>query len=585
MTGKKAPCVVIYSYKGGTGKTLTTVQMGAALATLGRKVCLVDFDLEAPGLGVAIPTLLGISGISDREAMRSLGLVDYIHEFAVVAKDRGWLRTCDACGSMVPTRLLPKQEELATTLLSVSSKASFRSWGSKGGGIFWISAGQLLSTLGPEPYWEKLHSRPVQAVIENNDWSAPFFRALLDRIRQDLEVDYIIVDSRSGFNELSGTCTRALADKLVILTGLQEEGIYGTSHLLRILEQARSNKERYKYCGPELHDIFLVASRVPEIVLESSGKPVTIRRDDPNLERSIAQYNWDHRRGWLRGRLSEELRHELDRGVLILASAPNLEWEQRIPLPGSILPPLPARVTIDYVDLLVAVFGEAEPSMREELQPYTKRLYILRPYFLNEETGTIVNPEDGAENVAFTVSTYVATLESMCDSLRMQVKSSPKPPSAQEIDRTVDDALLKAGMHAARKFSEYLAKVRFARRKKTKDGLWDEVREWCRFDSNVGFGRFEASPYGPRGEEGRIVVYDNFLVRNRSAKAQNLCPFMAGYISQILTAIYEPHQVEVTHDVKNSCGLGRPLLESGDPQPCEFAYTVVWAADESAKGA
>src|SRR5438132_14326392 len=42
--------VTFYSYKGGVGRTLALVNVAAELARSGRRVLIVDFDLEAPGL-------------------------------------------------------------------------------------------------------------------------------------------------------------------------------------------------------------------------------------------------------------------------------------------------------------------------------------------------------------------------------------------------------------------------------------------------------------------------------------------------------------------------------------------------------
>jgi hypothetical protein len=40
----------LYSFKGGVGRTMAVANIGAWLAQNGRRVLLVDFDLEAPGL-------------------------------------------------------------------------------------------------------------------------------------------------------------------------------------------------------------------------------------------------------------------------------------------------------------------------------------------------------------------------------------------------------------------------------------------------------------------------------------------------------------------------------------------------------
>src|SRR5437588_12174939 len=42
--------ITFYSFKGGVGRTMALVNVAAELARRGRKVLVVDFDLEAPGL-------------------------------------------------------------------------------------------------------------------------------------------------------------------------------------------------------------------------------------------------------------------------------------------------------------------------------------------------------------------------------------------------------------------------------------------------------------------------------------------------------------------------------------------------------
>ncbi len=42
--------VTFYSYKGGVGRTMALANVAALLAQDGRRVLVVDFDLEAPGV-------------------------------------------------------------------------------------------------------------------------------------------------------------------------------------------------------------------------------------------------------------------------------------------------------------------------------------------------------------------------------------------------------------------------------------------------------------------------------------------------------------------------------------------------------
>jgi MinD-like ATPase involved in chromosome partitioning or flagellar assembly len=42
--------VTLHSYKGGTGKTLLSVNLAMLFANMGKKVCLLDLDMRAPSL-------------------------------------------------------------------------------------------------------------------------------------------------------------------------------------------------------------------------------------------------------------------------------------------------------------------------------------------------------------------------------------------------------------------------------------------------------------------------------------------------------------------------------------------------------
>src|SRR5271168_2494145 len=42
--------ITFYSFKGGVGRTMALVNVAAELVRRGRKVLVVDFDLQAPGL-------------------------------------------------------------------------------------------------------------------------------------------------------------------------------------------------------------------------------------------------------------------------------------------------------------------------------------------------------------------------------------------------------------------------------------------------------------------------------------------------------------------------------------------------------
>jgi MinD-like ATPase involved in chromosome partitioning or flagellar assembly len=51
---KLGKIIAVHSYKGGTGKTLLSVNLAAALAKKGKKICLFDLDFRAPSLATLL---------------------------------------------------------------------------------------------------------------------------------------------------------------------------------------------------------------------------------------------------------------------------------------------------------------------------------------------------------------------------------------------------------------------------------------------------------------------------------------------------------------------------------------------------
>ena len=63
----------------------------------------------------------------------------------------------------------------------------------------------------------------------------PLFRILKDTIKQSKLYDYVLIDSRTGFSDESGICTRDLADHNFVIMGLNNQNVDGTARFLRSL--------------------------------------------------------------------------------------------------------------------------------------------------------------------------------------------------------------------------------------------------------------------------------------------------------------------------------------------------------------
>jgi CobQ/CobB/MinD/ParA nucleotide binding domain len=72
--------VTFYSYKGGTGRSMALANLAWVLATAGKRVLTIDWDLEAPGLHRYFHPFL-----SDPELTSTAGVIDFIIRFIEAA--------------------------------------------------------------------------------------------------------------------------------------------------------------------------------------------------------------------------------------------------------------------------------------------------------------------------------------------------------------------------------------------------------------------------------------------------------------------------------------------------------------------
>jgi MinD-like ATPase involved in chromosome partitioning or flagellar assembly len=194
--------ITFYSYKGGVGRTLSLANIAIYLSRFGLNVCIVDFDLEAPGVHYKLKPLFS------RPVER--GLVDYIYEFT--------------SGGNVPASL----SEYALTAENVPEGE---------GNIRLIPAGNVLSA----EYWKKLASIDWHGFFyESGGEGIPFFLEFKEKIRSELQPDFLLIDSRTGITEMSGICTALLPDRVVFLITNNPENIEGSRQILRGIQKEKN---------------------------------------------------------------------------------------------------------------------------------------------------------------------------------------------------------------------------------------------------------------------------------------------------------------------------------------------------------
>jgi len=76
-TERKAKFVTFYSFKGGSGRSMALANVAWILASSGRRVLTIDWDLEAPGLHRYFRPFL-----RDPELVATRGLIDLLWEYS-----------------------------------------------------------------------------------------------------------------------------------------------------------------------------------------------------------------------------------------------------------------------------------------------------------------------------------------------------------------------------------------------------------------------------------------------------------------------------------------------------------------------
>jgi MinD-like ATPase involved in chromosome partitioning or flagellar assembly len=211
--------ITFYSYKGGVGRSLALANTAALLVQRGRRVVLIDFDLEAPGLD---------SFEEFESAAGKPGVVEYVTEFEKTKRAPDISHFIHACD-------LPGQLRGKLWIMPAGKKdAAYNACRAK---LDWV--GLYERGLG-EPF------------VEN--WKAA--------IARHCQPDYVFVDSRTGLTDVAGICTLHLPDLVVMLFGLNEQNVRGVAAVAKTIRESDLTRL------PQIH---YVASPVPNLPWDKKG--------------------------------------------------------------------------------------------------------------------------------------------------------------------------------------------------------------------------------------------------------------------------------------------------------------------------
>ncbi len=197
--GRGPAIVTFYSFKGGVGRTTALASCAWQLAAAGKRVTILDLDLEGPGVG----TLL--------DASTEHGVLDFLVDH-LAAGHR------DLQGLVSPARALNDLAEKIDVITAGSLDAEYL---------------EKLSRLDFQSSLAREERSPIESAL----------RALLHAVRQELRPDFVFLDARSGLHDLAGLSLHGLAHVDVLFTRASPQSYAGLDLTVRALARRRSPDE------------------------------------------------------------------------------------------------------------------------------------------------------------------------------------------------------------------------------------------------------------------------------------------------------------------------------------------------------
>jgi Tfp pilus assembly protein PilF/MinD-like ATPase involved in chromosome partitioning or flagellar assembly len=214
----KAPFITFYSFKGGVGRSMALINTAGILAERGFRVLVMDLDLEAPGLSYLNPSAPDESSQQDTlKPDLQPGFVDLLSDAKARGKD----------GDLFA---LPVEELKKIYTKPYNLPEGIRD--PKNSSLHIMPAGKF-----DADYAARFNDLNLRELYEDG-LGEPLIRAFKKKFAGAGVFDYVLVDSRTGFSDEAGICTRDLADHLMILSGLNRQNVVGTCAFLKALRQA-----------------------------------------------------------------------------------------------------------------------------------------------------------------------------------------------------------------------------------------------------------------------------------------------------------------------------------------------------------
>ena len=224
--------VTFYSFKGGVGRSMAVANIGAWLYQQGRRVLLVDWDLEAPGLeAFFVPP-------AERDSIRGRpGLVDLVASYRQLwALSSAGKRQDNASHESSPTKTIGTIRHMFQALADTSENAI----STKIPGLWLLHAG-CRTGVSEAFYRQSVHELDWGRFY--GEYDGYYF---IEWLRREMEkdVDFVLLDSRTGETEMGGVCTQHLADVVVVMFAPNDSNLEGAKRIAELLQTDRVKQLR-----------------------------------------------------------------------------------------------------------------------------------------------------------------------------------------------------------------------------------------------------------------------------------------------------------------------------------------------------
>lgn len=201
--------ITFYSYKGGTGRSMALANIACLLAQKQKAsddVLMIDWDLEAPGLHQFFHgKFKGSNSKSGDLSLEQLGLIDLFYEI------KNWLaeNKSESENSEDVFKAIDIHKYIVETNIP---------------SLFFMSAGRfddgLYSARVNEFDWADFFNKFPLVITQFANYLKKVFR-------------YALIDSRTGYTDISGICTSIMPEKLVVVFTPNRQSLSGVVEMIR----------------------------------------------------------------------------------------------------------------------------------------------------------------------------------------------------------------------------------------------------------------------------------------------------------------------------------------------------------------